>query len=599
MLDRVGIFYVIGRTGPGLDAAAVRAEVDQLEARLDAADAGRLKWGARAVAIPFLDHVFGPVRPALRVLWAAVAVLLLIACANVSGLMMTRISRRRQVDGIRLALGATRAAVGRVWLAETAILAVAGGLVGLLLAQWLAFVIVALAPDDLPRIGEIAIDGRVALFTFVVVVLVALIAGLLPLRHAGATSLLAALDGQRATASRATLRARAALLVVQIGLAVVLLIGAGLVLRSFIALQRIDLGFGPDGVLSLTVQPRNANRPANEWLRDFLRRVRTLPGVESAGAVYLRPLMLGPIGQGARVVLEGQPQTPQSADLNPTLNYQVATPGYFETLGITLLAGRPFTDQDTAKTPRVAIVSQSTARRLWPGQDPIGKRVSMSAFTPGTPGQVWRTVVGVVTDVRYRGLQDVQFDVYDAALQAGLPADNVVVRVTGDPLALVSSVRAIAREMDPTAVVDGTTTLEAVVSRAQAPWRLTMWMFVLFAALAFGLALLGLFSLVALDVAQRGREFAIRLALGASRGEVVRGVLARAGWVVATGLAVGMAGAFVAGRAIGSLLFGVAPGDALTYLLVLLAVGLAVGGAAWLPARRAARADPQALLRQG
>jgi putative ABC transport system permease protein len=597
-LDTVGVFYVLGRMRPGLDAAKARSEVDATEAHLDRANPGRLKWGTRTVATPFLDHVF-PVRPALRVLWAAVGVLLLIACANVSGLMLTRVSRRRHEHSIRLALGASRAAIGRLWIVETLMVAAAGGALGLAIAHWIARAIVALAPDDLPRVGDISIDMTVAVFTFAAVMIVALVTGAMPLRHAGAASLLASLEGERATTSRHTLHARSTLLVVQIGLSVVLLVAAGLVLRSFLTLRQIDLGFTPERILTMTVQPGHPNRPPNVWMQNLLTRVRALPGVDAAGAVYLRPLMLGPIGQGVTVHLEGQPETREAAEANPVLNYQIATPGYFETLRIPLRAGRVFNDRDIADAPRVAIVSESTARRFWPGQDPIGRKVLMSNFRPGKPGKTWRTIVGVVSDVRYRGIDEVQFDIYDPALQVGLVAGSVVVRGAGDPLMLVGPIRSIAREMDASAIVDGITTMAAVVERAEAPWRLTMWMFVLFASLAFGLAALGLFSLVALDVAHRGREFAIRLALGATRGAILRGVLARAGWRVLSGMAVGLAVAVIASRMMRGLLFGIAPNDAVTYISVLGVVLIAVAVAAYVPARRAARVDPQALLRQG
>jgi putative ABC transport system permease protein len=389
------------------------------------------------------------------------------------------------------------------------------------------------------------------------------------------------------------------LLVVQIGLAVVLLVAAGLVLRSFVALRQVDLGFQPDRVLTLTIMPGNITRPPNAWLDDLLARVRTLPGVQAAAAIYLRPLMLGPIGQGVLVYLEGQPETRETAESNPTLNHQIATPGYFEAMRIPLRSGRLFSESDTAQAPRVAIVSESTARRLWPGQDPIGKKLLMSAFTPGGPQRAWRTVVGVVSDVRYRGLEEVQLDVYDPALQVGRPADTIVLRTEGEPMALAPRLRALARQIDPTSIVDSVTSMDAVVSRAQAPWRLTMWLFVLFAALAFGLAALGLFSLVALDVTQRSREFAIRLALGAAPATVVKGVLARAGSRVVSGVGAGVLTAAAATRALRGLLFGVAPEDLITYAAVLGLVLASVALAAYLPARRAVRVDPQALLREG
>jgi putative ABC transport system permease protein len=597
LLDTLGVFYVVGRLHPSLAMTGVRAGVDATEARLDLAKPGRLKWGTTAVVTPFVDYVFGPVRPALRVLWSAVMVLLLIACANVSGLMLTRVATRRQEHSIRLALGATRLAVARAWIAEVLLVALAGGALGLTMAHWMAKAIVALAPDDLPRVADIAVDTPVALFTFGIVICAAVITVAVPLKQAGRASLLDLVEGERTTSGRAAMRTRSALLVAQIALSVVLLVAAGLVLRSFLALSRVDLGFSPDRVLSVTVRPQGTPLPPNVWLDGFLQRVRALPGVESAGAVYLRPLMLGPIGQGVAVRLEGQPEVPAGNNPNPVLNHQIATPGYFETLRIPLRAGRFFTDRDTRESPRVAIVGESTARRLWAGQDPIGKRLSMSSFTPGGPRTMWRTVVGVVSDVRYRGLEEAQLDIYDAALQTGRPADNVVVRTAGDPNLAAAAVRAAARQLDPASTVDTVTTLDAVVERAAAPRRLTMWLFVVFAGLAFGLAALGLFSVVALDVTHRAREFAIRMALGAPRRTILRDVLARAGARVGGGLALGLMAAGVASHSLRGLLFGIAPWDAATYAAVLVVVLVAVTIAAYLPARRAGRAEPQALLR--
>jgi putative ABC transport system permease protein len=597
VLDTVGVFYVVGRVRPGLDANGVRADVDATEARLDAAHPGRLKWGATTVVTPFVDYVFGPVRPALRVLWAAVAVLLLIACANVSGLLLTRVARKRHELSVRLALGSGRWAISRLWLTEILAVAFVGGGLGFVLAYWLTRGIVSLAPDDLPRVTEIAVNAPVALFTLAAVVVVAMMSAIVPLLHASRATATGALVASRATEGLSALRARSTLLVVQIGLSIVLMVAAGLVLRSFYALTRVNLGFGAANVLSATVQPRAVSQPPNTWIDQFLRRVRTLPGVEAAGAVRLRPLVLGPIGQGVRVRLEGQPETRASTDANPTLNHQIASTGYFEAMKIPLRGGRFFTDRDTSEAPRVAIVSESTAQRLWPGQNAIGKRIWMASFTPDAP-PMWRTVVGVVSDVRYRGLQEVQLDIYDAALQTGQPADNILVRTSIDPAGMASAIRSIARELDASAIVDNITTLDAVVSRAEAPWRLTMWLFVLFAALAFVLSALGLFALVALDVAQRQREFAIRSALGASREVILRGVLVRAGWRVAAGAVLGVSVALIAGRALRGLLYGIAPVDAATYAVALSLLLAATAIAAFVPARRIGRIEPQTLLRQ-
>ena len=309
----------------------------------------------------------------------------------------------------------------------------AGGVLGLAVAHWLARAIVALAPDDLPRVADIAVDATVALFTFAAVLVVALVTGAMPLRQAGGANLLVGARG-RACDRRPRHAARRARRCssMQIGLSVVLLVAAGLVLRSFIALRQVDLGFTPDRVLSLTVQPGDTEPAAQRVAAGFSRarpraagrrgRRRRLPAAADARAD--RP------GR-ARAVSKASRKRARPPRRIPTLNHQIATPGYFEALKIPLRAGRLFTDRDTADVPRVAIVSESTARRLWPGQDPIGKRLSMATFTPGKPGTAWRTVVGVVSDVRYRGIEEVQLDVYDPALQVGRPADNIVVRAVG------------------------------------------------------------------------------------------------------------------------------------------------------------------------
>ena len=597
LLDTVGVFYVVGRLRPGLDARAAAREIDETEKRLDAQQPGRLKWGDRAVVESFREHVFGAVQPALWTLWASVAVLLLIACANVSGLLLTRVSLRRREQSLRLALGASRGQLARLWLLEIGVLTLAGGLIGLASAVGLTRAIVALAPDDVPRLGEIAVSPTVMAFTFLVVTITALVCGLMPMRHASRTGLTDALsDGARGTTGRHSIRMRSGLLVAQMALAVVMLVAAGLVVRSFSNLRTIDLGFNPANVLSLRVEQQLPQPPPNEFMRQVIERVTTLPGVEAAGAVFLRPLALGPIGQGVRVVLEGQPQTAETASRNPTLNYQNATPGFFAAMQIQLRRGRLFTPQDTTDAPRVAIVSESTARQLWPAENPIDKRVFYSAFTPGQKSQ-WRTVVGVVSDVRYRGIDEVQLDIYDPALQVGQPAHSLMIRASGDPAALAGLVKARVREMDPGATVDDVTTMDAVVSRASAPWRMSMWLFVLFAGVACFLAAMGLFSLVSLDVAHRRRELAVRLALGASKPTIVRGVLASAAWKVGVGIAAGLAGAVLATRAMRALLYGVEPLDLLTYGAVVLLVGVVVTLAAWAPARRAAGIDPMTLMR--
>jgi putative ABC transport system permease protein len=596
-LEEVGVLFVVGRLRDGVTPAMANGELDRLADRLEQGG-GANRFGTAVVVTPFLDYVLGPTRRALWTLLAAVGVLLLIGCANVSGLMLTRVSLRRREHAVRLALGATPSMVGRLWALETLILAIAGGVLGLVLSQWMAGAIVSLAPDDVPRLADVSIDRSVAAFTFLAVLTTALLCGAGPIRHAGTANLLDALhEGSGATAGRQTVRARSLLLILQVALTVVLLVAAGLVVRSFVNLRNIDLGFTPANVVTMNVRPRNPQPSANRWIDELLRRIEALPGVEAAGAVYLRPLALGAIGQETAVVLEGQPDTPAGARQNPSLNYQVATPGYFTAMRVELRRGRLFTAADRLESPRVVLVSESTARRLWPGQDPIGKRVSMPAFTPEGAQSAWREVVGVVSDIRYRGIDDVRLDVYDAALQAPLAATDLVVRTSGDSRRVAAAVQAEARRLDPRVVVDRLTTMEAIVSRAVAPWRFSVWMFTLFAVFAFALASVGLFSVVSLDVAQRRHEFAVRLALGAQRGDVVRPVLVAAAGRAIAGVSLGLLGAVAATRGLRSLMFGVGALDPATYAMVIALVVAVVAVASYLPARRAAEIDPMTLLR--
>jgi putative ABC transport system permease protein len=597
-LENVGVLFVVGRLRDGVTPQLAAEELERAASRVERT-ATAPRFGEAVVLTPFLDYVMGPVRDALWALFAAVAVLLLIGCANVSGLMLTRVSLRRRDHAIRLALGASRTELSRLWVIETLMLSAIGGGLGLVAAQWVAQAVVRLAPDDVPRLSEISVSLPVAAFTFLVVAATALLCGAQPVRYAGSANVLAALnETARATASRHSLRVRSLLLGLQIGLTVVLLVAAGLVLRSFVNLRTIALGFVPSNVLTMNIGPRDPGPSANEWMRELLARVGALPKVEAAGAVSLRPLALGPIGEETWVILDGQPDGADSARLNPALNYQVATPGYFKAMRIELRRGRLFTDRDKAESPKVALVGESTARRLWRGEDPIGRRILMPTHSADGGPNVWRTVVGVVSDVRYRGLDDARLDVYDAALQSPSIAADLVIRTSGDPLAVAAAVQAEARRLDPRVVVDRLTTMDAIVSRALAPWRFSVWLFTLFAALAFLLATVGLVTLVSLDVTDRRREFAVRVALGARRRDIELSVLRAALRRIVPAVTLGVIGAAWGNRALRHILFQVNPLDPATYVSVILLVCLVVVAASWMPAHRAARVDPLALLRR-
>ena len=601
-LMNIGVMLLVGRLNAGVTPEAAQAEWSRANAQvLEGSPGPRYD----IAVTPFLDHQIGPARQAMWILFGAVGVLLLIACANVSGLMLTRVSLRNHDDAIRAAIGGSRLAIGRLWAAETAWLIVVGGVFGLFICQGLIGMIVALAPDGIPRLDEVTMDVPVALFSIAVMSLATLLCGAAPIRHASIVNLVETLnDGSRTVAGGRSYRTRSTLLVLQIGLAVVLLVGAGLVVRSFGALQNLDFGFAREGVLLVKVEPRDQPQPVNAWITEFLPQVAALREVESVGGIYVRPLEFGSIGHGTWAVAEGQVESSQTASSNPIVNYHAASSDYFTAMRIPLVRGRLFTDADRAGAPRVAVISESTAAAFFPGQDPIGKRLKAASFsaTDRDPGGAWRTIVGVVGNARYRGLHEVTLDMYDPPAQGTAGAiTSLVVRLKagqeGQALAVAAAIQTQARQRDPRALVSGIGMLEDVVNKEIAPWRFSAWVFALFAALAFTLSMLGLFSLVTLDVANRRQEFAIRMAVGASPRRIVGGVFRSAGMKAGIGIAMGVAVAAVATRSLQGLLFGVTLEDGVTYGTVVAMVAVVVLVAAYLPARRAGSADPLSLLR--
>ena len=389
-LKTVGVLFVIGRLRNGVTPALAADELDRLADQLQHQGAAP-RFGTAVVVTPWLAYVLGLVRPVLWMLLAAVGVLLLIACANVSGLLLTRVTLRRREDAVRRALGATGPLLSRQWLMEPLVLSSLGGTLGLIASQWMTRAIVALAPDDVPRLTDISINVPVASFTFVVIVATAVLCGAGPSWSAGHAHVMEALqDAARSTPGRESQRSRASLLILQMALSVVLLVAAALVVRSVRNLRQIPLGFVPSQVITMAVVPQDPKPSANQWMHELLDQINRLPGVDAAGSVYLRPLALGPIGQETSVLVDGQADTPEAKRQNPLLNYQVATPGYFSAMRIALRQGRLFNNHDIAGALRVAVVSEGTARRLWPGQDAVGQRLLLPSFIPDRPQPVWR-----------------------------------------------------------------------------------------------------------------------------------------------------------------------------------------------------------------
>jgi putative ABC transport system permease protein len=596
-----GVYWaiVVGRLAPGARVAQAQMELDGIAASIaksfpDAA-------AEAAVVTPLTDEFFGSARRALLVLLAAVLLVLLVACANVSALLLARAADRQREIAVRLALGASRGRLVRQLFCESALIALAGVAGGIVLAQWSLDALVALVPADVPRLQDAAIDARVLAFTVALAAGAALLAGLAPALLASRPSLTDALEGGARTAGPggAQRRLQGLLVGAEAAVALVLLAGAGLMAQTFQNLRRMDLGYDPRHVLALEVAaPHGKYAKPAEWrslYETLIDRIDRLPGVEASAGVFLRPLW-GQMGNDWLFTVEGQSDA--DSRRNPHVNLEAVTPSYFAAMRIPLLQGRAFTDRDAEGAPGVAIVSDGFARRYWPGQDSIGKRLKTPL--PGSRYDLtWLTVVGVVADARYRELQAARLDLYLSFLQSPYGPKHLVVRTAGDPLAVASSVRAIVRGTDRDLLAEDMTSMEAAVEAALGGPRFGMQLLSAFALTALALAVLGTYGVMAFLVGRRTREIGVRMALGARGTDVLNLVMGQGMRPVLAGLAVGMAGSLALGRGLSTLLFGVAPHDALTMAGAAAVLAAAAAMACYFPARRAARLDPAAALRRG
>jgi putative ABC transport system permease protein len=600
--DNVRAMYALGRLAPGATVENAVAELSTI-ARNEELKNGMTNTSMAVVATPLMTHLLGPARPALVAIAGASVALLLIACANAAALLLVHGAARRREVAVRFALGARRLQIVRQLFWESIVLSLIAGVVGVGLAYASFDAIVALAPIEVPRLDEAAIDVRALVFALVLCLGTAVIVGLFPAwRHSGSAPLEGLHERSRsATATSSSARARKLLVAAQLAAVVVFLTAAGLFIRSFTALLRLDLGFDPRGVLTFNLGFSEEKYDTNEkqWglIDAVLDSAQRLPGAVAAGAVYQRPFAHGAIGMDSSVIIEGQPLAAESSSRNPILNWEVATSDYFRAMDIGLLRGRLFDERDTAKSPPVIIIGQSLAARLWPEQDPIGKRL-LAYGAPGDekkPG--WQTVVGVVEDARYREVVAPRFDLYLPYRQAPNQVQHFMVRLTGDPLAAVPALRTAVAALDPDARIDGISTMEEVVGRAFAPWRFSSIVVSAFGAIALTFAVVGIAALVAFAVTQRTREIAVRVALGAQTRDVVALVASEGAWIALAGLVIGGLAAWILRRSVESMLFGVASDDAPTFGGVALLLGLVSLLAAYLPARRAARIDPTMALR--
>lgn len=551
-------------------------------------------------AVPLEQEVRGAIRPVLLLLGVAVACLLLIACANVANLLLARAEGRQREIAVRAALGAGPWRIARQLLTESLVLALLGTLGGVALAFVAAQVIQAIDPASLPKVGAVHLDVRALAFTALVGVATTTLFGLVPVLRAAKVHLTDALrDGSvTATAGSSRRRLRAMLVVAETALAVVLVTGAGLMIRSVVALQRVELGFDPSHVVTMRVALPQASYERQEQVvaayERLLERVRALPGVRHAG--LMRSLPLGTTIGDWGLTIEGY--TPLRPGDSPKGDWQVVSSGALETLGERLARGRTFTASDAKGAPEVALINETMARTYWPGQDPIGRRIRQRAGDD--PTRPWITIVGIVGDVRHNGLEvAIKEKFYRPHAQFVFPVRNMhlVVKASGDPMALVGSIRAEARAIDPSLPVANVRTMDEVVAAAMSQPRLARWVLVLFGVMALLLAAVGLYGVLSYVVSERQQEIGIRIAIGAEpRG--VRSMVLRQGLGLAVaGVIAGTLASLALARPIEGLLHGVAAHDPLTFITVpAILVGVALL-ASWLPAWRATRVSPLLALR--
>ena len=580
---------VFGRARPGATPARIVADLQRIGSQLQnqfPQTNGRLTFDA----VSLRDRIIGDVRTPLLVLFGAVGFVLLVACANVANLMLARTSARGEELAVRRALGAGRGRLVRQLLTESVVLGLAGGAVGLLIAWLGTRALVAAQPADIPRLDEIGVNGTVVLFTLGISLLTGLVFGVLPALQGTGRRLMGALREGGRGGTGGGHRVRSALVIAEMTLAVVLLMGAGLLIRSFIELTRVNPGFQPERAVAFRLTFQGDDYGQGQQIRDranaILERLRALPGVTSTAATSVLPLS----GRGGLwdFAVGNEPPPP---NVNAEIGVAFITPRYFEAIGAAMKQGRAFTDRDDLQSPLVAIINEAGVRQWFPGEDPVGRRV--------VSGQE-REIVGVVSDVLQQNPgEPAQPQLYLPFGQAASRSMRFVVRSTGDPLALAPAIRAEVRALDPNLPLMEFVPLDQLVSTSMARPRFYTALLTLFAAVALALAGTGIFGVMSYSVAQRSREISIRMALGAHAGGVVRMIVSRAMVLAGLGVGIGVLASVGLGRVLRSQLFGVSAADPVTLVAVVLVLVTSALVASWLPARRAAAMDPVNALRDG
>jgi len=595
---------VFARLKPNVSLQQARTEIAAITGRLEKMYPGTNR---NVKVTPLMENVVGSIQTPMLVLLAAVGFVLLIACANVAHMLLARAAARRREVAVRAALGAGRMRMLRQFLAESLLLAAMGGAAGLLLAFLGTRMLVALAPAEIPRIASVTIDLRVVLFLQAVTLLAAVLFGLAPALHASLADLAGAVKegGRGSTEGIRRNRIRSLLVTSEFALAMVLLAAAGLMIRSFIALQHIDPGFDPHHVLSMVVSVAGSAEAADNrresFYRQLLDRVRRLPGVESAGGINHLPLAGDLWGWDFTIAGRPKPRPGES----PGAVYRMITPGYLAAMELPLLRGRDILESDNGAAPGVVLFNERAVRRYWPGEDPLGQRVSFFSDDSGAP--VWLTVAGIVKDARQGDWASAPDpEAYLAAFQnrdflnvrgPHIAYITLVIRAHGDAAAMAPAVKSAVWSLDHNLPVSEVLTMEEVVAEATAEPRFETLVLVVFAAVALALAAVGIYGVLSYAVSRRAHEIGIRVSLGATQGEVLRMVVGQAMTLVFAGTLIGAVAGLSLGRLIAKLLYGVTGTDMLTFLGAAAVLAIVALAAASLPAWKASRIDPVAALR--
>ncbi|HSO74371.1 MAG TPA: ABC transporter permease, partial [Blastocatellia bacterium] len=593
-------FNIFARLQPGISVAQAQAETDVIAIRMKEQYPANYppEGGLTISVVPLLDPVVGDIGDAIPVLFGAVGFVLLIACANVANLLLARAASRRKEIAIRTAVGADRVRIVRQLLTESVLLALMGGGLGLGIAVLAVKALRVFGPDNIPRLDEVGVDGRVMAFTFFVSLMAGVVFGLAPALRATRVDLHETLkEGGRSSdvggAGRGHLQPRKLLVISEVALSLVLLIGAGLLIRSYRHILNSNQGFNPHNVLSMRLLLPAARYPNAESITTFHKRagerIKALPGVESVAATYSLPMSTVALAWEP-IVIEGY--TPRTAHESIISNVRIVGQEYFRTMGVPLVEGRLFDDRDRKGEPETVIVDEALAERFWPNETPIGKRMKRGG------SDTWRTVVGVISDAKeYSSEKEPPIAVYYPFEQIAARNIYLVVRTASDPNQMAGAATKEIQTVDPELAVFDVSSMEERLNDSLARRRFSMLLLGGFAAVALMLAAIGIYGVMSYSVNQRTHEIGIRMALGAQRTSILRLVIQQAMILVSVGIAIGLAGAFALTRVMSSLLYGVSATDRFTFIAVAVVLGGTALLASYVPALKATKVEPMVALR--